>query len=120
MSILDRIRNLRAYPSWAEKRGDFVVVDVDVAYPLYLAALQDADPKVFRRPDRYTAEVCRRVLTNQLLIRHGRPLRLRLVSPGGAWKLKNLPESDVIKGRPSDALGAEDWRLWAPKCRSLV
>lgn len=118
LSFLRRIlQNAVTMPLWAHRGADgFVTVDVDIAYPVYLAELSKQDPDLFGRPTQYGAEVARRVLTDQMIRRFGKPLNIRLHSGTGAWRLATLPE-----GRPGGGdAGANEWVGWSANCRSMI
>ena len=79
-------------PSWAthfvhdaRHNVEYIEVDVDSAYPVYLKALG-------LEKSTFSAEVVRRCVTETLKSIVGPGLSVRLVSSTGAWKLASLPD----------------------------
>jgi len=86
-------------PSWAKisADGEWVEVDPEVMYPVFLNAMG------FDHPSQHRLEACRRAMTTALKdFKSEGDLKIRILAGDKGWALKNHPEGD-----PADF---ESWR----------
>lgn len=121
VSALDVDKAIRqTLPSYMKVEGNEVIIDSDVVYtieesgitkivadagmlyPLYLAELD-------MQADRYSAEVARRCMTEDILRVVGTPISLKIVNASN-FKLADLPEREGITDGKSAERGVLGFR----------